>query len=120
MKDIFPYIFGFLISLVMLAVAAYIAWKFRHRIREKLAAWLRTNNLENSALMDVLLVCDKLAGTVDKKIICKVFVVTQETGEQKISEETLSTDVLKNLYPDIYAQLEKQEHAQKSILKQVI
>lgn len=118
MKDIFPYLFGFLISLVMLAVAAYVAWRFRHRIREKIRAWLSAHNLEKSKLMDVLFVCDDVSGAA-KKIVCKIFAVTKETGEQKISEEMLTPEELERLYPDVYAQFQKQGHARKSILQQI-
>ena len=118
MKDIFPYIFGFLISLVMLAVAAYFAWQFRHRIREKIKAWLHAQNLDKSALMDILFVCDDDTGAA-KKIVCKIFAVTKETGEQQISEEMLTPEELEKLYPDVYSQLQKQGHAKKSILQQI-
>jgi len=118
MKDALPSVIGFLIGIVVLAVAAYVAWRFRHRIREKVANWLRTHDLEKSALMNVWIECDKI-GVAAKKIACKIFVVTEKTGEQQISEETLTPEALEKLYPDVYAQLQKQGLVRKSILQQI-
>jgi hypothetical protein len=102
----------------VLAGGAYIAWRFRHQLREKIAAWLRNHNLEKSALMDVLLVCDRISGSINQ-VAYKIFAVTRQTGEQKISEEVCNLDELKNLDPDVYAELERRGHFQKSILLQV-
>lgn len=118
MKDALPSIIGFLIGIVVLAVAAYAAWRFRHRIRDKVASWLRAHDLEESKLMEAWIEFDNI-GVAAKKIACKIFVVTEETGEQKISEETLTPEALEKLDPDAYAQFQKQGHARKSILQQV-
>lgn len=118
MKDILPHIITFVIGLVVLAVTAYIAWRLRHRIREKVAAWLRDHELEKSSLMNVWIECDKV-GVAAKKIACKIFVVTEKTGEQQISEDILTPEALEKLYPDVYAQFQKQGHVRTSILQQV-
>ncbi|OYQ67490.1 hypothetical protein B9G53_01155 [Pseudanabaena sp. SR411] len=106
------------IGAAVLAGGTYIAWRFRHQLREKVAAWLRNHNLEKSALMEVLLVCDRIAGSINQ-FSCKVFAITRQTGEQKISEEVVSLDTLKKSDPDVYALLENRGYARKSILQQV-
>ena len=106
------------VGAAVLAGGAYITWRFRHQLREKVAVWLRNHNLEKSALMDVLLVCDRIAGSVNQ-VSYKIFATTRQTGEQKISEEVIPLDALKKSDPDVYALLEKRGHAQKSILQQV-
>lgn len=107
------------ISAAVLAGGAYVAWRFRSQIREKVAAWLRAHNLQKSALMDVWIICDKVSVAVKQKIVCKIFAVTKETGEQQVSEDILTPEELEKLYPDVYAQFQKQGYVRKSILQQV-
>ena len=100
--------------------AIYFARKFRHQIREKIAEWLRARNLEKSALMDVLMVCDTIAGAVETGIICKIFVTTKQTGEQEISNQTYTPEEIKKIDPDVFNELIKRGHATKSIMAQVV
>ncbi len=100
--------------------AIYLARKFRHQIREKIAEWLRARNLEKSALMDVLMVCDTIAGAIETGIICKIFVKTKQTGQENISEQTYSADEIKQIDPDVFEELIKRGHAKKSIMAQVV
>ena len=115
MKEVAQLVFG----VAVLAGGVYIAWRLRNQIREKIAAWLRDHGLEKSKLMDVLIVCDNMTTVVNQKLVCKIFAITQETGEQEVSEEMLSPETLENLYPDVYAQLQKQGHVRESILQQL-
>lgn len=113
-------LFGLAVGVIALAGGAYFAWKYRHEVREKVAEWLRIRGLEKSALMDALMICDTLAGVVEKKILCKIFVKTQKTGEQKVFEQTYTMDEIQKIDSDVYAELEKRGHARKSILKQIV
>jgi predicted TIM-barrel enzyme len=113
-------LFNVAIGAFALAGSAYIAWRYRHQVRETVASWLRTHGLEKSALMDALMVCDTVIGTIEKRVICKILVTTQKTGEQQISETTYSMEEFQKNQPDLYATLEKTGHAYKNILKQVM
>jgi hypothetical protein len=106
-------------GVVALSVGIYFARKHRHQVREKVSEWLRNNNLEKSALQDVVTVYDSIAGAIEKNIVCKIFVKTQAKGETKISEVTYTMEELKKIDPDLYAEVEKLGHAQKSILTQI-
>ena len=112
-------ILGLAVAAAVAVGGVYLAWKFRHHIREQVAEWLRTHGLQKSALMDVLMVCDTVAGALDKRIVCKIFVKTQHTVEQKISEQTYTLEEISKIDSDVYAELEKRGHARKSIMKQV-
>lgn len=107
------------VAAIVAGGALYFAWRFRHRIREQVAAWLRAQGLQESALMDVLMDCDGLAGSVEKGILCKIFVKTKQTGEQKISEQTYTLEEISKIDPDVSAELEKRGQVRKSILKEV-
>lgn len=96
----------------------YAAHKYRAEVRDRVQRWLHQNNLEKTALTDVLFVCDNVAGQANK-FTCKIFVKTKEKGEQKVSENTYSLEELKKVNPDIAAQMESRQHSQKSILKLV-
>lgn len=106
-------------GVVALSVGIYLARKYRHQVREKVSEWLRNNSLEKSALQDVVATYDSIAGAIEKNIVCKIFVKTQANGEVKISEDVYTMEELKKSNPDIYAELEKRGHAQKSILTQI-
>jgi hypothetical protein len=108
------------IGVLALAGGVYFAWKYRNEVREKVAQWLRNNGLGQSLLMDVWMSCDTLAGAVEKKIICKIFVKTQKTGEQKVYEQTLTLEQLKSIEPSVAAEVEKRGAARKSILNQFL
>jgi hypothetical protein len=112
-------LFNVAIGAIALAGGAYIAWRYRHQVRETVASWLRTHGLEKSALMEALMVCDAVIGTLDKQVICKIFVTTQKTGQQKISEVSYTLEEFQKKQPDLYAALNQTGHAQKNILKQV-
>ena len=78
MKEVAQLVFG----VAVLAGGVYVAWRLRSQIREKVATWLRAHDLQESALMDVLIVCDNITAVVNNKIVCKFFAVTQKTGHQ--------------------------------------
>ncbi len=113
-------LFGLALGAVALAGSAYFAWKYRHQVREKVKDWLHARGLEQSALMDALMVCDTLAGAIERNVICKIFVRTQTTGEQKVFEQSYTMDEIRKIDPDVYAELEKRGHGSRSILKQII
>lgn len=108
------------VGVIALAAGAYFAWKYRHEVREKVAEWLRVRGLEKSALMDALMICDTLAGVIEKNVLCKILVKTQKTGEQKVFEQTYTMDEIQKIDSDVYAELAKRGHARKSILEQVV
>ncbi len=98
-------IFKLAVAAIVAGSGLYLAWRFRHRLRDQVAAWLHANGLQKSALMDVLIVCDMLAGAVEKRILCKIFVKTKQTGEQKISEQTYTLEEISKIDPDVSAEL---------------
>lgn len=107
---------GTAVAIGAVAGGLYLSHKFRHKVREDVRDWLHRNNLAKTRLTDVLMVCDRVAGQVDK-VTCKIFVETQEKGQQVVSEETYSLEQLQKMHPDIAERLTKGQSAQDSILK---
>lgn len=91
---------------------AYLISKFWKDIREKVAAWLRSRGLQKSVLMDAWVVLDNLVTTVR----CTIFVKTQTTGSQKVSETTYSRDEIRQKDPDVYAELQKRGNLETNIM----
>ncbi|MEM9924824.1 MAG: hypothetical protein AAF915_13895 [Cyanobacteria bacterium P01_D01_bin.50] len=108
-----------ILGAIALGGGIYFALKYRHKIREEVAKWLRDRGLEKSALTEALLVFDTVAGSPGV-IRRKLFVTTQETGEQKLSEENFTMDEFKKLYPDMAAEVERRGHASKNILEDIL
>jgi len=102
----------------VIAGGLYLSRKFRNKVREDVKEWLHQNNLNETALMDVLMVCDQVGGYADK-LTCKIFVETKEKGRQVVSEETYSMDEFKKMNPDVAAKLDKKQRVQSSLLKLV-
>jgi hypothetical protein len=91
---------------------AYLISKFWKDIREKVAGWLRNRGLQKSALMDAWIVLDNLVTTVR----CTIFVKTQTTVTQKVSETTYSRDEIRQKDPDVYAELQKRGNLETNIM----
>ncbi len=107
---------GNLAKIVGVAIALFLGGfllsQFWNEIRDTVAAWLRDQGLQNSALMDAWIVIDGLVTSVRRRI----FVKTRQTGEQKISETTHTLDEIRESYPDVYAELEKRGYVKKNIM----
>ena len=106
---------GAVVAVGAVAGGLYLSHKFRHKVREDVKNWLHRNNLAETRLMDVLMVCDRAAGQTDK-VTCKIFVKTQEKGQQIVSEETYSLEQLQKLHPEVAAKLAKGQTTQDSLL----
>jgi hypothetical protein len=98
--------------LVILSAAGYFAWQYRNQIRESVAAWLRKQGLQDSALMKAWIVFDKLISGVRRYLM----VETRQTGTQKISETTHSLEEIRKTDPDVYDQLQRLGYAKKDIM----
>lgn len=115
MDDILTYVIGGAVALGAIIAAGWLISKFWDNIREEVAAWLRKNNLQESSLMNVWIKFDNMVSTVK----CKVFAKTQKTGEQQITERTLTPkeiEALQHKEPDVYAELQRHGIAQKNLM----
>ena len=92
----------------------------RHKIRKKVIDWLHKNNLNRTALSKLVFVLDNFA-SVSNKILGKVYAETEEIGEVKISNETISLDELQNIDPDVAQQvINKLRQEEINIMDQVM
>lgn len=63
-------------KLAIVVTVGYLAWNHQHQIRESVAAWLRKQGLQDSALMKAWIVFDKLIS----RVRCYLMVETRQTG----------------------------------------
>jgi hypothetical protein len=99
-------------KIAILATVGYLAWNHQHQIRESVAAWLREQGLQDSALMKAWIVFDQLISGVRRSLM----VETKQTGIQKISETTYSFEEIRKTDPDVYDQLQRLGYAKKDIM----
>ena len=99
-------------KLTILATVGYLAWNHQHQIRESVAAWLREQGLQDSALMKAWIVFDKLISGVRRYLM----VETKQTGTQQISETTHSLEEIRKTDSDVYHQLQRLGYAKKDIM----
>lgn len=92
-----------------LVTAAY----FWDTVRDKVAAWLRSRGLENSALMDAWIQMDSLVTYVR----CRIFVKTAYSGSVQVSEEVYSIDEITD--PDVITELKRKGLSTRNILAMV-
>lgn len=91
----------------------------RHLIRDRVTNWLDENNLNETALTDLVYICDSVAG-FSNKILCRVYAKTEKTGKVKVYEEEISVEELQKVAPDIAKQLiQKMSQEETSIMKQI-
>ncbi|WP_028323254.1 hypothetical protein [Desulfatirhabdium butyrativorans] len=101
--------------LATLLFAGFMMLKFWDEIRENVCSWLRKHDLQESALMEVLIRFD----SISVGIRTTLFVKTRKTGEQKIMERELTDaeiEALKKKEPEVYDHLKRQGFAQKDLL----
>lgn len=101
--------------LAALLFAGYMMLKFWNEVRENVSAWLRKHNLQESALMEVIIRFDEATAGIRTTL----FVTTRQTGAQKIMERELTDaeiEALKNKEPEVYAHLKREGFAQKDLL----
>ncbi len=84
---------GQIITAVIAAVALLFAFYLWNQYRDKIAAWLRENNLERSALMEAVVFFDKVSSYVKTKLQ----VYTQKTGRRILEEKTLTQQEVADL-----------------------
>jgi hypothetical protein len=99
-------------KIAILATVGYLGWSHQHQIRESVAAWLREQGLQDSALMKAWIVFDRLISRVRRSLI----VETRQTDTQKISETTHSLEEIRKTDPDVYDQLQRLGYAKKDIM----
>ncbi|NMF66131.1 hypothetical protein DP113_05630 [Brasilonema octagenarum UFV-E1] len=75
-------------KLAIVVTVGYLAWNHQDQIRESVAAWLRKQGLQDSALMKAWIVFDRLISRVRRSLM----VETRQTGTQKISETSHSLE----------------------------
>ncbi|GJD19197.1 hypothetical protein RIVM261_041530 [Rivularia sp. IAM M-261] len=99
-------------KLAIVVTVGYLAWNHQHQIRESVAAWLREQGLQNSALMKAWIVFDRFISGVRRRLM----VETNQTGLQKISETTHSLEEIRKTDPDVYDQLQRLGYAEKDVM----
>jgi NADH:ubiquinone oxidoreductase subunit 5 (subunit L)/multisubunit Na+/H+ antiporter MnhA subunit len=105
----FQYLFWIILVLLGLgaAAAALAIWD---QVRDKLAAWLRSMGLHNSALMDAVVYFDTIAG----KVRSRLFATTHQTGKVMIDETTYRMDQIDD--SKVLAELRARGYAERSVL----
>ena len=83
---------------------------FWNDIRDKVAAWLRRNGLQESILMDAWVKLDSLFTTVR----CTIFVKTKTKGVQTVEEKQLSISEIDD--PDVLKELQTKGLSQRNIM----
>jgi hypothetical protein len=76
----------------------------RHNIREQVIAWLHKNNLDKTALLDLVNICDTVAN-LSNKIMFKVCAKTEKTGLVDVYEEIITLEELEKVDPDVAKQV---------------
>ena len=99
-------------KLAIVVTVGYLAWNHQHQIRESVAAWLREQGLQDSALMKAWLIFDQLIFGIRSSLM----VETKQTGTQKISETTHSIEEIREIDRDVYKQLQKLGYVKKDIM----
>jgi len=86
-------------------------------ISDKIASWLRQNNLSKSALMSALVICDRTVSGVSRRIVVET---TRHTGKQTIEEKTLSMEEIRRELPsDVYRKLQETDHVELDVMKTI-
>ena len=112
------------VSIVLVGAAAiaagvlYLGWRYRQKIREEVSHWLRQRNLQNTALMSALVIFDGVTAGLDR-VRRRILIKTSETGEQVISEQSISLAELRKVAPEVHALLVKKGSAEQDIYKLV-
>ena len=84
-------------------------------VSDKISSWLHDNKLNKTALMSALVIFDKVVVGIRHLII----VETKQTGRQTVEEKTLSIEEIRRRDPDVYNELQKRDHLEIDILKQL-
>jgi len=84
-------------------------------IKDAISSWLRKNNLSKSALMSALVIFDRIAVGIRRRII----VETPQTGTKTIEDETFSEEKLRKEEPDVYKELQKRNHVEIDVMEQI-
>ncbi|MEQ8467214.1 MAG: hypothetical protein RIC07_27065 [Coleofasciculus sp. E1-EBD-02] len=107
-----------IIKIVILGgLAAYLAWRYRHKIYKEVNQWLNQNNLTKAALTEVRVIYDHISVGA-RNIVRKLFVSTNQGPNQKISEEIISKEELRKRDPEIYEWLQNHSCVEQNILEQ--
>lgn len=101
------------IGLGALLFSAWVVTKFWPEIKDTVSSWLRERNLDESALMDAVVILDKLVTNVR----CRIIVETKKTGKQTVEEKILTIEELQKSDPDIYKELQKKGHVEVDIME---
>jgi len=84
-------------------------------IKDAISSWLRKNNLSKSTLMSALVIFDKIAVGIRRRIIVK----TPQTGTRTIEEKTFSEKEIRKEEPDVYKQLQTKSRIKFDVMDQI-
>lgn len=117
-EQIFGIIAALIGAVITFIVGLWANHKYRHQARTKLSEWLRRNNLNKKAVTSAVVRADKVLGTADK-FVCRFFVKTEKTGEQKISEQVMTLEELEKEIPELAKQARSADKLETNFFSQV-
>lgn len=88
-------------TIIIAAIALYLGWRYRQKIRGEVSKWLRQRNLDKSVLMSAFILYDNVIAGVDR-VKRKILVETAETGQEVVSEQDISLEELRKIYPAVH------------------
>lgn len=103
---------GVILALLGAALGGAAVVTFWNSVREAVTGWLQRNNLTKSALTEAVIVLDKLAVGIRRRII-----VQTAQRREVVREEELSLDQIDD--PQVRAEIQKRSHVQLDIMHQI-
>ena len=102
--------FHLIIFAVLAAFGALLSATLMTDVQRRIARWLRDNGLADSALMDAIVLLDKIGSGIKVSIR----VATTQRSEVLTLEKTYSIDQIKDA--GLRAELEQRQHAERNVM----